>query len=660
MGDILFGWCPDQRLRSVAGTIEAGSLASAITINGTGKSSSVSSGTFGLSPSAPTSFAITESGTKTINNGDSVTPAEMAALIEVATTGSQQVNLSGGVATSGNINFALYSVPTAGLTSLVVPNGVTVIGQLNALTFSSSATINGTLALQTFGTITAPTVTINGTISSVQGIGFGTSTAISGSSINLVAPNGLISFNSNTLSATANGVTGQGGNITITANQLSWPTLSSQPMILNSNGTGSGTGGIASLALTTNVPTNIGTGAGQFELTANSGGTGVNGGAVSFAATNSSLTVDPSALTVSGMSGTAGSISISAANLTYGGASALTATTASLTATNGNIGTSGLPFVTSTGTLNLTALSTSPGAGNVFIQQTAGNLILNSDIAGAMTATSVGTLTINDLSGALTTSKVSGTSVSINGVSGKDETLNNTGTISATSGNLNVTSTPDNTDNGGNLFITGSGTLSAGAVINLTAATSADQLSFNVLEFAGNQTFNNAANLNAAGGNQKVVVDATFTVTGLSTVTINSPLLVPNGILNGNPLVLPNSGVIADSVGPINLDSFKSLVFNGAHLAILSATDIRDNGNPVTIDVSSASGAGGAVTLIAGFNFTPAATASLPPNTTTAYTITSAGSSNISLGNTTILTNGGCHQRQRFRMRYRLNYFRLD
>jgi trimeric autotransporter adhesin len=637
----------------VVGEIEAGSQANSININGTGKNTPVATSTFGLSSPAPGSVTITEpSGSVVVTNGVTpVTPAELAAVVQVATTGSQLLGLTNnGDATSGSVTIAPYNVPGSvssaiPFTTLFVPTNVTVNNQLNTLTLPSAAiaTINGTMQLTTFGapTISTSSLVMNGTINAMsgQGMTFAGGTVISGSSINLLAPGGIITLETNAISAAANVVSGLGGNIDISGSQVLWLTGSTQPLVLSANGTGTGNGGSVALTINGSAVITLGTGAAQAELSANSGSGGGNGGSVSFTASTSSLTVNTGGLSVTGASGTAGTVSLSAASYTAGSAS-LTANTLNLTSTGGDIGTSAAPIVTVAPNMTINA------SGNVFIQNT-GSVAMATTIAGNLSATSTGTINITD-TGTLNIINLSGTSVTINGTVGQNETINNTGTIAATGGNINITSTAANvTDTGGNLFITGGGTMnvSSGGAINLTAALSADQASANNIEFQGSQTLNGTslgiANLTASGGNQSVIVDVGATVTGNEAVNVLSPVLMKNGTITGNPLNFGNGGTIADNTGGgINLSTLGTINFQGS-LAIVSSAGITDGGITSSIDRSSGTGAGGALILVAGFNFDPpGAVASSTPDKTTTYNTFTAGIGNISLGNTAILTNG--------------------
>jgi hypothetical protein len=230
--------------------------------------------------------------------------------------------------------------------------------------------------------------------------------------------------------------------------------------------------------------------------------------------------------------------------------------------------------------------------------------------------------------------------------SGFDVAIDNQigGNITANAGNIFITSLTEPFDHaGGNLFITGGGTMNVSttgsAVINLLAAAN--------IEFRGNQTFNGNTNITAIGPSQEVIADVTApNVVGNNQVTINTQHLVLNspGNITGHPLILNSqngAGTIANSSGnPLDLSSL-SLTYLGQNLTILSAGDITDSGQQLTIDLHNPYGAGGNLTLIAGFNFTPdtGGTTIYPPSQGT-FSLTSAGAGNIELANTSITTAG--------------------
>ncbi len=323
---------------------------------------------------------------------------------------------------------------------------------------------------------------------------------------------------------------------------------------------------------------------------------------------------------------------------------AITSSAIIITAGTGGVGTAGAPLqttaasltVASTGDVNINntgALTLFGSTGNNFTLAASGAVSTN----GNTTAGAVLTINTNNLNvaGADT---LTGTSVDVNGPAGSDLTVNNAGNITATTGSINIISTPG-AGVGGNLFIAGGGTMTAASgAVNLTAATSGNVA--NTVDFAGNQTFSGTANITASGAMQSIVINTGVTVTGMNAVFLDSPMITKNGTITGNPLVANPGVTIADSTGmPLDISTLGSLLFT-QDLAILSAGNITDSNNPVTINLTNGSGAGNSLTLIAGFNFTPGSGGGVQGPDHVDRTITGAGTGIIDLADTTITTTG--------------------
>lgn len=234
---------------------------------------------------------------------------------------------------------------------------------------------------------------------------------------------------------------------------------------------------------------------------------------------------------------------------------------------------------------------------------------------------------------------LSGDNVTISSPLGTDLLINNQGTISATAGGLSITSTAAGMA-GGNIVIGGgpsAGVMSSTTLTNIQAVASG--ASSNGIQFTGSQTFSGKLNLIAEGSNQFITIDAGVAVTGNAYTAVATPLLTLNGTLTGNPLVLNAGATIANSTGSaLDISTLGSLIYT-SDLAIMSAGDITDGGNTLTLDLSNNAGDGHGLMLIAGFNFTPTTTGTVGPDHLE-RTITSRGTGSINLGNTTIVTNG--------------------
>lgn len=235
---------------------------------------------------------------------------------------------------------------------------------------------------------------------------------------------------------------------------------------------------------------------------------------------------------------------------------------------------------------------------------------------------------------------IEGNGVSITGASGFDLFLDNQTTISALRDNLNISATASGAT-GGNLFLSGGGTLDATggpSLINLTALAPGGQA--NSITFTGDQIFNGTTNLTASGAAQSIVVQPGVTVTGNDIVFVDTPMLLQNGSLTGNPLILNPGLTYANSTSAVlDISTLGPLVFTH-DLAIISFGNIVDNGNSVTINLSNAAGAGGSLTLMAGFVISPNTGGVVGPDHNDYTLSTPFGGGSIHLGNTSIITTG--------------------
>ncbi len=321
---------------------------------------------------------------------------------------------------------------------------------------------------------------------------------------------------------------------------------------------------------------------------------------------------------------TAGALQMTSGSGTIGTA----ASQISTTATSLTVNTTGDVGISNTGALTLNSSS----GNNITLTDTAGVTTNGSTTANAAFTINAPALTVNNagdtLQGAtvaingaagsdlnvINKGTITGTAVTVTGTTGFNVTVNNQNNITATTGNINIVSTP-NASVGGNLTVLGGGTMNAtSGLINLTAANSALA---NKIDFTGSQTFNGTTTLAATGAGQTVQVEAGAVVVGNNALIVSSPFLKLNGggTMTGHPLVIDPAGTIADT-SALDLASLGTLVFNGRSLAIISSGNITDSHGSDTIDLSNGSGVGGALTLIAGFNFTPTTVGPVGPSQT--------------------------------------------
>ncbi len=281
----------------------------------------------------------------------------------------------------------------------------------------------------------------------------------------------------------------------------------------------------------------------------------------------------------------------------------------------GAIGSSSVPIQTAAPQLSVATISNAfvSNSGAVILQpSSAANLTLASTssitAAGNTTATGVLTLNTSDLE-VPAGNALKGASVFVNGPIGTDLTFNNAGIITATAGSVNITSNPTvaTGTNFGNLLVSGGGTINATTFINLTASTVGTVT--NGITFNGGQTFNANTFWNAVGPNQFINLNGkTVSIAGGDSLTINTQA---GKFVSGGGTITGTSGfgtpaasvtIAQSTIGNIDISTLGSLTLKGANLAIVSAGGITDGGT-TTINLSSTTGNGGNLTLIAGYSF---------------------------------------------------------
>lgn len=194
--------------------------------------------------------------------------------------------------------------------------------------------------------------------------------------------------------------------------------------------------------------------------------------------------------------------------------------------------------------------------------------------------------------------------------------LGNSGTISA-GGTLSVQSI------GSGLEIALDGNMDAALSLNFTAESKS-------LVFSGSQTFTGIVNLNAIKFGQSVVVQAGQIVQGNTDVYVKAPTLTLQGTLIGNPLhfnTVFGAGTIANDQGDLILPG--KLTFSGQNLAILASGNVIAPTGLTAIKLSSATAAGGSLTFVAGYDFTPAPAPPAPGQSFQTFTL---GSPSVSGG----------------------------
>ena len=195
--------------------------------------------------------------------------------------------------------------------------------------------------------------------------------------------------------------------------------------------------------------------------------------------------------------------------------------------------------------------------------------------------------------------------------------ITNTGIIESSLANLTINSAVNQdieVDGDGGVFRV----LAAGSEIRMNVNVSALNNGTGIT-FKGDQSLTGPCIISAAFPNQAIVVENDDLVVGDSLVWLKTPnfMKIGTGDIIGNPLVVGvpgQAGTIANSIGNVILPA--NLTFVGQDLAIIASESILSAGIS-TINLSGSFG--GNLTLIAGFNFTPATPG--PVSGPTAYTI---------------------------------------
>lgn len=189
---------------------------------------------------------------------------------------------------------------------------------------------------------------------------------------------------------------------------------------------------------------------------------------------------------------------------------------------------------------------------------------------------------------------------------------------------------------GGDLNVSGNG------------AFNANQMTFtafgaNSINFSGAQTLNANAIMNALGGTVNVT-GAPVQVNGNLIVNVNNTFNVGGFTVSGSETInFPASnvsvGTLINTTGDVVLGAKTIVNSGGKNLAIVASGSVIANG-ATTINLSNAKGEGGSLTVIAGYDFTPA-TSGQVLDTSNPYTLQgpSASGGNIDLGQVKINTS---------------------
>lgn len=279
-----------------------------------------------------------------------------------------------------------------------------------------------------------------------------------------------------------------------------------------------------------------------------------------------------------------------------------------------------------------------------------GSLVINGTLVGTGGGTGTFTLTAASITvgthGLITTQIPAGmpgymaqaTPVNLNVIS--QANIVNAGLINA-SGNLNlhaaggsiINSGVLNSLNGSVQFSTGIGkdllvNNTSGAVTALLGSINLRDGSFtdkNATTLNGGTLSAQTLNVNGGNGLAKVVADQINATVNINAgdahiYTETGTLNIASMNLSGDPTIVNNGGDII-LTGNINANT---LSFPGEHLAIIAAGSVLTSGGLSLIDLSSTTGNGGDLTIIAGFKVTPNPGSGTVTNSTTTYRLGAA------------------------------------
>lgn len=552
------------------------------------------------------------------------------------------VNRTTGALTSGsfdstttrNSSIVLANVVTADGGDISILSGrdvtintltVTPVGAGNAGSISVETTGTQLLQIGSGGTNSVSTINFGGSAAGGDGGDFsainnGTQGVIiqgnvlvqsntngAGGNILVDADQGTLTFGAGATTIQASGqgaAPHNGGSITLMGNTLNF---NGQHVDLKANqSAGGGNGG--AITVVTNSTINIGSAVNQFGIQAQ----GPNS-TVTLTSTASSVNLF-SPLTLTNLY-----LSSTNADITQSAGAALNVANVDFTMFGGTPGVADFDnIVNNIGKVTGSRLGGGSG-GAIFLDNGANNLLLGDLGSGqSLTAVTTGTMTTaeNITTGGdivLTTPdltnnfSMAANSITINSLAGSGLTVRGTG------GSFNATG--------------------IGKMVQLNALNGD-------LNLFGTQTYVSVTEMNVINPASTFIVNSGANIAGQKLLTVNSDLVSLIGIITGNPLVINSKGTgggtIANSTGDVNL--IGDIIFNG-NIAIIAAGNVNA-GAATSINLSGPNGS--ALTVLAGFDFTPATAGQINFDTTTTFTNFAANSTggSINLANVDINATG--------------------
>lgn len=531
-------------------------------------------------------------------DGDGIGAFTMLDTNDSIVASGRNITISGVSITMGSIFTNTGGAASGGSISLTATQGNLSTRTLAAESSSFTSAQNG-------GDITVSAV--NGSISTRDIRSY--SNAINGNSgnggnVSLTANSttGTINTNGQTILAytqSTNGSTGNGGTITLNAGSVSANGLYAYAVRTGTGTDTSGNGG--------NVTANAANGTaatgyiGSYS-SSNSGNTG-NGGNVTLSALNGSLTtnsIDAYSQASTDNAANGGTISLTASgNITTNGSlRAYTSTTTGNTGTGGNISLTSTNGTISTQTLNTYSSTTDGNAGSAgsVTATSAGNFTTNnasiqaySQVSNSGSASNGGNVSITSVNGSVFPNLIrtySRANTGDTGNAGKIALTANGDITVATSNNLDAYSltTTGNTGTGGNISFTSTN----GTVSTYTTNTYARTTNGNAGN-AGDVTVNSAGNFTT--NNNLIQADSQASASGTAGNGGNVSLTTTSGTLATNRITTHSQAATgnAGNAGAIALSASGDITTTGSFDAYASTTT-GNTGTGGNISVSSSSG----------------------------------------------------------------------
>lgn len=154
-----------------------------------------------LTVTAPVTIALA-SGSRTLNFGDLLTPAEFVAVLQLTTNPNVQTIQLGddGNATGGSMYIQSANLPSGGFNLLKLPNGLTSEVSASSISVINDTTLKGTMNANSDLTLSSNVITITptGQLNAFSNLALQTNVLTSTGTINSTVPNKSVTFTSNT------------------------------------------------------------------------------------------------------------------------------------------------------------------------------------------------------------------------------------------------------------------------------------------------------------------------------------------------------------------------------------------------------------------------------------------------------------------------------